>query len=283
MRLTRIEHGVFAVLAVLAAYIISGGRDITIMIILTLSTLFAECFLFTTNDIYNIHEDRINRPNAPLVKGTLSIGVAKLLAVIFLSLTFIPITISVVINILNVLPLLILSLAVVLGFLYNVKFKRILIVNNLTLSLVTSLVFLYGASATYFKMNISIIILLFLTSITATMGREIVKGIIDVNGDKVAGIRTIATMYGVETACKVSLIFTSISIVLSIPLIVMLTYLIYGMVLIVGIIVTCILLTYGMYLIVKNINNAEKFRKISLTGMAITITSFFLFSILSFS
>lgn len=283
MRLTRIEHGVFAVLAVLAAYIISGGKDITIMTVLALSTLFAECFLFTTNDIYNIHEDRINRPNAPLVKGTLSIGVAKLLAIIFLSLTFTPIIVSIVTNILNVLPLLVLSLAVILGFLYNVKFKKMLIINNLILSLVTSLVFLYGASATYFKMNILIITLLFLTSITATMGREVVKGIIDVNGDKVAGIKTIATMYGVETACKVSLILTSISIVLSIPLIVMLTYLTYGVVLIVGIIVTCTILTYGMYLMVKNVDNAEKFRKISLTGMAITITSFFLFSILSFS
>jgi len=69
IKLGRMEHGLLTAITVISSYYISGGRNGYVALTLLLSSFFAEVFLFVTNDIHNVAEDRVNRPSAPLVTG----------------------------------------------------------------------------------------------------------------------------------------------------------------------------------------------------------------------
>jgi geranylgeranylglycerol-phosphate geranylgeranyltransferase len=79
-------------------------------------------------------------------------------------------------------------------------------------------------------------------------GREVTKGIVDVTGDKKAGINTIAVIRGVEAAARVGAVFYIVSVVSSVlPVVVELVSFWY----IPFVIITDIGLLHGAYSLVK--------------------------------
>ncbi len=284
IRLSRIEHGILTSLIVIASYVIAGGRSAIAMVFLFLSSLLTEIFLFITNDIYNIEEDRINRPDAPLVRGEVSISEAWVLSLLSIIAAILLNVLGIVMGgYLMIWSIVILIMAIVLGFSYNYRLKKVIVVNNVFVAITSSLTFLYGlyaVSSTIPTLNLPY--LLFIVSFLATMGRELVKGAIDVAGDVRAGVKTVANTYGIKTAVTLAVIFTLVAVLIS-PLIIIHAFRNppYGLVLSAGILITDVILMYISIVLLRNSNYMGRFRVLSLGGaMAITIIAYLLFALL---
>ncbi len=282
VRLSRIEHGILTSLIVIASYVIAGGRSAIAMVLLFLSSLLTEIFLFATNDIYNIEEDRINRPDAPLVRGEVSINEAWALSLLSVVIAVLLNVLGIVMGYLMIWSIVILIMAIVLGFSYNYRLKRVIIVNNAFVAVTSSLTFLYGLYAVSLTIpTLNLPYLLFIVSFLATMGRELVKGAIDVAGDVRAGVKTVANTYGIKTAITLAVIFTLVAVFIS-PLIIIHAFRNpYGLVLSAGVLITDVILMYISIVLLRNSNYMGRFRVLSLGGaMAITIIAYLLFALL---
>ncbi|ACB39688.1 UbiA family prenyltransferase [Pyrobaculum neutrophilum] len=193
-RLIRGEHGVLAALASASSYAVAGGSDAYKLALLAASTFLAEAGLFAHNDLSNLEEDKINRPDAPLVTGAVSVNAAR--AVAYGSLAAgaalaLP---------LGPAPLAIYAAAAVFGVLYNAKLKRVPVVGNLIVAFLTSMTYLYGMAAA--GGTSAALLLLFASSLVANVGREFVKTAMDYEGDLRSGIKTLAVAAGPHTAAR---------------------------------------------------------------------------------
>ena len=157
----------------------------------TASVFLAEAFLFTTNDIFNLEEDRINRPWAPLVSGQANAKTATILSVIYL----VPgLLLS---YLLGATPFAIYVTAIALGFAYNARLKRIPLLGNLAVAAVTPLAFVFGAAAAG---DAGAVTDIYLIAFLANAGREVVNTVIDLEGDLRAGIKSVAALAGTRVA-----------------------------------------------------------------------------------
>jgi geranylgeranylglycerol-phosphate geranylgeranyltransferase len=159
------------------------------------------------NDVYDIEIDRVNNPNRPVASGRVgtrqALGVTGALSVT--SLLF-----AAVLGLWTFLTAL---LATVLMAYYNVRGKRTGLPGNLVVSFNVALPFFYGGLA------VGILKPLVLTfsalAFLANLGREIAKGIPDVQGDRLAGARTLAVSLGPREAGIVSASLFLIAVALS--------------------------------------------------------------------
>jgi geranylgeranylglycerol-phosphate geranylgeranyltransferase len=275
-----LEHGLLAGFIVTASYVVGGGKDALGALLLYFSALFAEVFLFTMNDLHNIEEDRVNRPTAPLVTGEVPINVARALAYSSLTLSLLLPVPGLLVGSLSYRCVPILVIALALGQAYNLFLKRIVLVNNAVVSLVSSLTFIYGL---YASGNVLVPLphLFFLASFLSTMGRELVKGIIDAGGDSLVGIRTVASTMGAPVAIRLAAAFTYASAASSVPIVILSLGEAAGYVLALGTLVTDASLIY-LSLRLMRIGEAYSgiFRRYSLVSMAIAIVSYLVYSLL---
>lgn len=143
------------------------------------------------NDFFDIEIDRINKPHRPLPSGKISIlqalvfangmGVAALFLTIFL----------------NKLAFLIALSALVLLFLYSAKLKGTVIWGNILVSFITALAFIFGGAAVNSWRN-ALIPAGF--ALLMHFGREVLKDMEDVTGDRTYHAKTLAVVYGFPLA-----------------------------------------------------------------------------------
>jgi len=196
-RLTRIEHGLILGFVPVSTYLLTCSEvNFTILALLYLSALLAEIYLFTENDLFNLREDRINRPDAPLVRGLISIKSAIVITAVALAAGLMSAMLIVFIDPSLVVSLVVYVTALLVGTLYNLTLKRLFLIGNIATALTTSLAFLYGLGLN--ADNFTLPVMLFLTSLIASLGREFLKTVLDVKGDLAAGYRTIAVVLGAE-------------------------------------------------------------------------------------
>lgn len=254
-------------IAVLAGYLASGGMSFVRALTACTATFFIEAALFATNDIFNVEEDRLNRPDRPLVRGTLSKREAWAIAVASM-------TAGVVFSaLLGVMPLAIAGLALVLGLLYNAYLKREAFFGNLVVAALTSMSFMYGAFCATSNPPEKIAVYT-LMAFTANMGREIIKGIRDLEGDRRAGICTLPCAIGITPSAVISSAFIFSAIALSLAIAPYFTpiYLVL-------ISVTDLLFIYSAVIVLlKPAKSAEKARRSTLVGMFIAILALLLSS-----
>lgn len=234
-RLVRGEHGVLAALASTASYMVAGGGSPHAALLLALSTFLAEAGLFAHNDLANIEEDRINRPDAPLVAGAVSVNTAKTVAYSSLvagGLLAAP---------LGPAPLAVYLAVVTAGVLYNTRLKKVPLAGNLTVAFLTSATYLYGMAAA--GATSPILTLLFASSLAANLGRELVKVAIDHEGDLNAGVKTVAVLLGPQKAARLGAYTTLASLAPGLAL-AYLTYVERLYALAAGVLATCTALGY---------------------------------------
>ncbi|MBS7624182.1 MAG: geranylgeranylglycerol-phosphate geranylgeranyltransferase [Candidatus Bathyarchaeia archaeon] len=165
------------------------------------------------NDYYDREIDAINEPSRPIPSGLIkpmeSIALATLLSLIGL--------ISAALT--NLMCLLLASLSWLISVLYSAVGKRTGLLGNFLVSACVSLPFIYGGVA--LKGLIEPYTALFAAlAFLANTGREITKGIVDVEGDRAKGIKTLALLYGSRRAAQSASAFFISAVLLSpIPLI----------------------------------------------------------------
>ncbi len=151
------------------------------------------------NDYFDVDIDRINKPKRPLPSGKVS-PAGALSWSLFLFALGIAVSFGV-----NPQAVAIAALASVLLFLYSWRFKRLPLVGNFTVSFISGLAFVYGGVAVG-RFQASLIPATF--AFLFHFGREILKDIEDIAGDRAQNARTFPICCGVRAAkVLITLIF----------------------------------------------------------------------------
>lgn len=210
LRLMRIPNDIIIGLAVIVGEIIERGFSPSFPQLLLgfLSGFLTSASIMVLNDVVDVEIDRVNAPTRPLPRGIVSIQSAKLLVTILFLLAILS---SIFLPLLN---LIIVIVFWILGFLYNLFFKRTGLIGNVIVSLSVAIPFIYGGIAVANK--VSMLIILFSTMAFLTnMGREIIKGIADVKGDKLGEVMTLAVKLGPYYSLVIACIFIITAILIS--------------------------------------------------------------------
>ncbi len=279
VKLSRLEHGLMVALAVFTGAfaveemgVFSIGKIIKLVLGMV-SGVLVEAGIFAFNDYFNVEEDRINAPDRPLVTGELSLREAFLFG-------FLTLSAGVLINaLINLYALVLVALTAFIGMLYNAYFKKSGIFGNFLVAYSTALPFVYGALVLGYFPEVPLNVILFsAVAFFAALGREIVKGIRDIEGDRKADVRTLAIIAGSQTAATLASLLFITAVILSIYL----HFFVKNPLLYLALLApTDLIFLYSAYSIVEKptIENADSLRKKTLIGMALGIMSFFLSSL----
>ncbi len=208
--LTRLEHGLMFALGVIIGIVIADYSYLTLYNILfgALTAILIEAGTFALNDYFDLEVDKANkRFDRPLVRGDLKPETALAIA---LTLTPLGVLAS---FFLNWLCFSIALVSALFGVFYDVKFKETGLFGNIYISYSMAIPFIFGgAIAGKFPL-----ILWLLASIAffSGLGREIMKGAMDIEGDKLRSVRSIARIFGERRAAQISSAFYLIAITLS--------------------------------------------------------------------
>lgn len=167
-------------------------------------------YSMVVNDMYDVEIDTINQPRRPIPSGLVSIKGARFLAV---TLLFLGICFSAVTE--NIYAVLISIIYSILSLLYNSRLKKKGLAGNAIVSSSLAIPFIYGGFL-YGVRNVStLLIIMALTSFTAGLGREVVKGIADIRGDREKGVNSFAVVHGARNASRLASTLFIVSVALS--------------------------------------------------------------------
>lgn len=221
--LMRLEHGVMLFLAILVGSLISQKtlyNNIDLPLISVLLTFFTALFLeastFALNDYYDLEIDIINkRTDRPLVRGDISPKTALYSFYILFPLGLIC---SYFVNLTCFVIALITAL---LSVLYDVKMKKIKLVGNFYIAYIMAIPFIFGGAAVlkndgFSLENINpVIYIIALIAFLAGSGREIMKDVMDFEGDKKLGVKSFPKYIGARKSNIMAAFFYIIAVALS--------------------------------------------------------------------
>jgi geranylgeranylglycerol-phosphate geranylgeranyltransferase len=221
--LMRLEHGVMLFLAILIGSLISqktlyDNLNLPLLnIFLTFFTaLFLEASTFALNDYYDLEIDRINkRTDRPLVRGDIS---PKTALNIFYLLFPLGLICSYFVNMTCFIIALITAL---ISVLYDMKMKKIKLIGNFYIAYIMAIPFVFGGATVLGNNPFSlgtinpVIYVIALIAFLAGAGREIMKDVMDYEGDKSQGVRSFPRYIGIRASNGVASVFYLVAIVLS--------------------------------------------------------------------
>ncbi len=211
-QLFRLEHGLMYGIGVLAGIFVGDPNysDVKSMICGFLTAVFLQASAFALNDYADYEVDVANRRlDRPLVRGELSRRTALLSAVLFLPLGLM------FAWLISPAALAFAFALVLLGFAYDLKFKEFGLAGNIYIALSMAAPFAFGsiiAAGTIVPISVVLAAIAFLSG----LGREIMKGIEDVEGDAIRNVRSVARMMGEVFAAKTAAALYAISVALSV-------------------------------------------------------------------
>jgi geranylgeranylglycerol-phosphate geranylgeranyltransferase len=159
------------------------------------------------NDYIDVEIDRINEPDRPIPSGRISRKSALVYSIILgvlgiLSSLFI-----------NIQSFVIAFVAFLVAISYNAWGKKTGLIGNMMVSFTVMIPLLFGSTIAEVLSDRIIVfsIIIFL----ANTGREITKGIVDIAGDRVRKVMTLAVKYGGRTAAEYAFSFYLAAVILS--------------------------------------------------------------------
>jgi geranylgeranylglycerol-phosphate geranylgeranyltransferase len=191
--------GVFIVYNILAA----NTPGVTFFPFRESALVFLTVFLVTgagnsINDYYDIEIDRVNKPKRPIPSGKISTSVALQFS---LALFAAGIAIAFLINI----PCGVIALFNSLLLIYYARtLKRTAFLGNLAVGYLTGSTFLFGGAVFFESGGLESVFVLFLLATLATIAREIVKDIEDMDGDMKDHARTLPIVIGARKAAYIA-------------------------------------------------------------------------------
>lgn len=201
--------GLAAVIGAAIAYSAAPGQ------LIWMPLIFIAVFLVTgagnaINDYFDAGIDAINRPDRPIPSGRVTkeaafrVSIALFIAGIIISYFIGSSRITFFIAVFNSFLL----------YFYAHSLKRKVFVGNSSVSYLSGSTFLFGGAA-YGGKGIEIIFVLFFLSMLATLAREIVKTIEDIEGDKRNGASTLPVRIGERHSAYIASFVGILAIVLS--------------------------------------------------------------------
>ena len=207
LEVLRIPNATMSILAVLIASALIGLFN-PLQILLACVSVFLICGGgMVINDYFDYEADKINRPKRALPSGRISRKNALIYSIILLILGNI---IAFIINF--QIPIIALFNTFII-FVYSWKLKKIILLGNIVVSWLTASIFLFVSLLRGFI--IATIFILFLVSFSSTVGREIVKTIEDVEGDKKIKAKTLPIIAGKNFAGWIAVIFIIFAVLFS--------------------------------------------------------------------
>jgi len=214
IQLLRIKNCFMAVLSIIIVALVVARLDIASMPFIEILAASIVVFVFigagnTLNDYLDRDIDRKNHPDRPIPRGKVSPRAALAYSIVLF-------IISVIGGLwLSIECMLIIMLNLVLMLAYELRFKAMGFIGNLTISWLTASIFLFGGLATIniYPNILEPVFYMLLLSFLATLGREIAKDIEDVKGDE--GRMTLPMRIGIGRARQVSIMVFIFTIGLS--------------------------------------------------------------------
>ncbi|MFO7925230.1 MAG: geranylgeranylglycerol-phosphate geranylgeranyltransferase [Halobacteriota archaeon] len=159
------------------------------------------------NDYFDREIDAINQPNRPIPRGDVPANVA---------LGFSVALFAVAVGLTLQLPLAAIAIAVInlaALIVYTELFKGLPGIGNALVAYLTGSTFLYGGAAV--GGDLRTVLILFVLAASATMAREIVKDVEDIEGDREEGLNTLPIAVGERSALFVAAAFVGFAILVS--------------------------------------------------------------------
>jgi len=211
LRLIRPANSLMIGLAVIVGEVVAVGYGVladTRLTVLGFLSGFLVCSsVMVLNDYFDIEIDRINAPDRPLASGEASPEAALALSA---ATGLLGVALAALLGPLN---LAIAAAFWCLGAAYNWRVKRTGLPGNAIVSASVAIPFVYGAAACgeVTGAAAAFALLAFLSN----MGREVAKGIADVEGDAARGVRSAAVAWGPGPAAAMASAFTLAAVAIS--------------------------------------------------------------------
>jgi geranylgeranylglycerol-phosphate geranylgeranyltransferase len=173
-----------------------------------LSVFLISASALILNDYFDIETDKINAPDRPLPAGLVSEREVLLLSALVTAIGLF------CAYLISQTALLVGMLVWLVGFLYNWRFKKAGFVGNLMVTFSVGMTFIFGGIAVGRPLE-KIIWVFALMVMLVDLGEEIAADAMDMEGDRQAGSRSLAVLYGREIALKISAVIFFLVIVTS--------------------------------------------------------------------
>jgi len=284
-QLMRLEHGIMLFIAIVIGSLISqktlyNNTNLPLVnIFLTFFTaLFLEASTFALNDYYDLEIDRINkRTDRPLVRGDISPKTA-------LNLFYLLFPLGLVCSFfVNMTCFIIALVTALISVLYDVKMKKIKLVGNFYIAYIMAIPFIFGGATVLgnngfsFEIINPAIYIVALIAFLAGAGREIMKDVMDFEGDKVKGVKSFPRYIGIHASNGIAAVFYLLAIALSfLPFFLEVFKMYYQNItyFILVFITDTMLLSTSLQLIFKKQPNMKFYRKYTLIAIFIGLLAF---------
>jgi geranylgeranylglycerol-phosphate geranylgeranyltransferase len=155
------------------------------------------------NDYYDREIDAVNEPNRPVPSGLIKPKEALAFSLVP---TIIGFAAAYLTNMAYPLCLATAIVACAVFVVYTTVGKRSGLPGNFLVSAVVSIPLVYGSIAISNEVKLNVLIFASMAFLSVT-GREITKGIVDVQGDRKQNVKTVAVRYGEKTAAVAAAFF----------------------------------------------------------------------------
>ncbi len=216
-QLMRLEHGGMIVLAIFIGFLITQRAfpafDKLIFTIFT--AIFLQASTFALNDYYDLEIDRKNnRTDRPLVRGDLAPKTA-----LYLFLVSFPLGILCSLFV-NWTCFLIALVTGIFAIFYDVSLKKVKLLGNFFIAYTMAIPFVFGGAAVLKTNTLDLnlhpaVLIISLIAFLAGVGREIMKDVMDFEGDREKGVKSFPLYVGVRVSNIITALFYISAIILS--------------------------------------------------------------------
>lgn len=279
--LMRLEHGIMIFLGILIGAVIAlnGEKlpDAKNLFLTFFTALFLEASTFALNDYYDYEIDKANkRTDRPLVRGDISLNTALILFFIFFPLGIL------CSFFVNRACFIIALITAFLAILYDAKMKKIKLIGNFYIAYVMAIPFIFGGASVIdnnsliFDIHPAIYIIAFIAFLAGS-GREIMKDVMDYEGDSKSGVKSFPKYIGTRKSNIIAAFFYIGAITFSFFPFFVEQYGVYYQniyYLLLVLITDIMLLSTALHLIVKKKPYMKLYRKISLFAIFMGLVAF---------
>ena len=154
----------------------------------------------TINDYYDREIDAINEPNRPIPSGLIKPKESLVFAFALTTIGFVAAYLT------SISCFVIAIITWTIFATYTTVGKRSGLPGNFLVSTCVAIPFIYGNVAVVNEVKLNVLVFVSMVFLSNT-GREVTKGIVDVQGDKMQNVKTLAASYGEKTAAAAAALF----------------------------------------------------------------------------